>query len=302
MIDEGQALASLISRLDGQLTIILDEVDKWIESEATLAWPTLDRLRAMSDEGRAQVLLIGYESLSLAAENDRFPFAGRGNKLHIGPLEYSDVDRLVTEPLGELGLRFARKEELLNLIWSTTSGMPHIIQDVCDHLVDLAFSLKGDRLITKATLDSAINSAPTVRTFRHGVVNCSFPLAEAIAGVISMNDRDRSQGTSAKPIPEPAAASMTIDEIVAVLEKEDYIYDSADVERALAYLELRFVVQAVDSARTQWVWTNEVARDTMRHMIDNTGRKRWLASILRHHIEGAWRARYQLLEGARRAR
>jgi hypothetical protein len=298
VIDEARALANLIGGLEGQLTIILDEVDKWIESEAAIAWPTLDRLRAMSDEGRAQVLLIGYESLALAAENDRFPFAGRGNKLPIGPLEHSEVDRLVTKPLEELGLQLEGKEQLLNLIWSTTSGMPHIVQDICHHIVDQAFSHKGNRMVTMAMLNSAINSAPTVRTFRRGVTNCGFPLAEAIAGVVSLADRDTHSEGSAEPHTEGSSASMTISEIASVLEEGGYVYDAPDVERALAYLELRFVLQPIDSSRTRWMWTNEVASETTRQTIDKTGMERWLSSLLRHHLEGTWRARYELLEHA----
>ena len=291
IIDEAQALGSFIDNNPGQFTIILDEVDRWVETEAADGWPGLDRLRAMCDEGKAQVLLIGYESLSLAADNDRFPFAGRGNKQRIGPLERPDVDDLVTQPLAELGLELDGKEPILNRIWTASSGMPHIVQDICSLLIDLAFqSNPPSKRLTVAMLTTAIQSAATVRNLSQGVINAPLPLAEAIAGVLSIAAAGDSDGQGKE------TRALKNSDIAELLEQGGYRYDARDFERALAYLELRYVIQSIDAARSWWEPTNLIARDNMRQYIVNTDQRRWMSNVLERHDEGRWRDRYLLLE------
>lgn len=288
-IDESQALKNLIRELPGKLTVILDEVDRWIEYEAKEAWPTLDALRGMSDEGRAKVILIGYESLALAAENDRFPFFGRGNKLRLGALTRPEAEHLIIDPMNEMGLEFLAQEQIINHIWFTTSGMPHLIQDICSHIVSQAFSKDGDRTVNMSMLKAAIDSASAVRAFRNPFTRCHLPLAEAVAGVVSILHSD----ADAK---RESHEAFTIDEICVELEKEGYVFDSQDFERALSYLELRYILEAADSARSIWKWTNDIARGVTYKRIEKTGRQRWMKSLLTQHREGSWRSYYKLFE------
>lgn len=56
--DEAQVLNEIVSSAEGQLTILLDEVDHLVRNEAKSGWAFLDRLRAITDRGRARVILL----------------------------------------------------------------------------------------------------------------------------------------------------------------------------------------------------------------------------------------------------
>jgi hypothetical protein len=280
-VDEARALQTLISQVEGRLTIILDEVDGWLRREASTGWTAIDRLRAMTDDGKAKVILIGYESLEAAAGSDRFPLAARGDITRLGPLERDAIDELVVVPMSELKLRLEPERWLLDRIWDATSGLPHIVQDICSQLVS-ACNVRGKKtqVVRPDLLKVVLHSSAAYTKFRKGVLNSDFPLAEMIAGITSVKGKD---------------VVFSNREIVAHLEEVEYTYDSDEFALALSYLELRSVFQPVDVDRVQWTWVNRNMREAMAASIAGVGYERWLLDRIRRHREGSWRKRYQVL-------
>jgi hypothetical protein len=280
-IDEAKALSSTIGLFEGKLTIILDEVDGWIERESEKGWQALDQLRAMTDHGMARVILVGYELLNAAAGNDKFPLAGRGEKYLLGPLNRTSMNELVLSPLAELGIRLDPENEILERIWQNSSGMPHIVQDLCSHLVSLSLGGKQHKKILNiADLKAAINNSHSYRTFRRGIYNSDFPLAEAIAGITSIKfDKD----------------NFWIKEVAEILEDEGYSYDGKEFELALSYLELRAVIHSLDSEKTLWGWVSTIMREGMKNLIQGSEYNRWLIDVLERHKEASWKKTYKIL-------
>jgi len=282
---DADALDRIISTVNGELTIILDEVDGWIRQEAHESWPALDRLRGMTDEGRAKVILVGYEGLKRAAQDDRFPFALRGELIHLGPLPRADFDGLVTLPMADLKIRLSQKDDLLNKIWLRTSGFPHLVQDICGRLVERAIRQRVSA-VTAEDLEAVTAESEHFKSFTRGVINGHFPLAEAVcyAIIIVHGNEQKSPVTNYQ-------APVSLNKIIAVLSEFNYSYDSWEMESAMNSLELRWILKPVGNERARWAWVNEYQYERAKNILYGTGRENLLADLLDKHKRGPWRRR-----------
>ena len=295
--DEAKAVQSLINRFEGKLTIILDEVDSWIHEESDQLWPCLDKLRSFTDNGRARVILVGYESLSIAARYHKFPLTSRGQLRLLGALDFEAVKRLTIEPLEELEIGIERRseEQILNRIWKTTSGFPHLVQDICANIVKLT---REDRThnrrsaVTMALTESAISQSGALKLFIDRIVDKDFPLARAIAAICST-----SEDTPLASKEASGTRVFTISEISRQLESSDagFVYNDSDFDLALTALELRSVLRPANSQRTRWLWVNEPARQNMETNIKDTGYSRFIQDLVHQHQVGRWRESFKKL-------
>lgn len=288
-LDEVKSLDIFISSFSGQLTIILDEVDGWIEREALSGWTAIDRLRALTDRGKANVILVGYESLQAAAENHRFPLFNRGDHLPLGPLNRDAVKEIILAPLAELRIRLSPENEIIERVWQASSGFPHLVQDICKHMVEKCLGSNDkkhvvDNNITKA----AIDDSEAVAIYRRGVINSDFPLAEAIAGLTCMSSTASQNARNVRD-------TFSNDEIAGLLEQCGYEFDGREYDLALSYLSLRAILRPIDSKRSDWAWVNSFARQDMEKRIAKLGFNRWRDSVMRQHAEGSWKERYRVL-------
>jgi hypothetical protein len=282
---EANALDGIISAVNGELTIILDEVDGWIRQEAHESWPALDRLRGMTDEGRAKVILVGYEALKRAAQDDRFPFALRGEVIHLGPLTRRDFDDLVTLPMGDLKIELQQREVLLDKIWLRTSGFPHLVQDICGRLVERAIKQRRSE-VTAEDLGTVTAESEHFKSFTRGMISGDFPLAEAVCyATIVAHTKDKKS-----PAPNFQTA-VSLNQIIAVLKEFDYSYDSWEMESAMSSLELRWILKPIGNERDRWVWVNEYQYERARKVLFGTGKENLLGDLLEKHKVGLRRRR-----------
>lgn len=291
-VDEVKALEVFISSFEGQLTIVLDEVDGWIEREALSGWTTIDRLRALTDRGKANVILVGYETLQAAAENHRFPLYNRGDHLLLGPLNRVAVRELILTPLAELKIKLSPENEIIERIWQASSGLPHLVQDICKHIVAKCLGATPKKYVVDNNLTkAAIDDSESFATYRRGVINCDFPLAEAIAGLTCMSTQlfGKQEGNA------DAEFTISDNEIASFLEEAGYLFDGKEYELALSYLELRSIIRPVDSTRSTWMWVNKFARKDMERKISKLGFERWRDGVMRQYKDGSWKSRYKVL-------
>lgn len=297
LLDETKALQGLFARFHGKLTIVLDEVDAWIHEEADRLWPSIHTLRSFTDNGRARVILVGYESLAVAARYHKFPLTERGQTKILGALDFGAVKDLILEPLDELRVKIEprSKEQILNRIWKTTSGFPHLVQDILGNVVKLTLDDRArgrERPVTMATLESAISQSAALKAFLQRIVDKDFPLARAIAAVCALSGRSSAnQGDSGE------GRALTVGEIARRLEEDvrGFEYSESDFELALTALELRAVLQPANAERTRWLWVNELARKSMEVSFRDVGHKRFFEDLVREHEEGKWRGSFKKL-------
>jgi hypothetical protein len=297
---DARVLDGIISQFEGELTIILDEVDGWIEQEAAAGWPTVRQLRALTSDGRVRVILVGYESLMVAIESKRFPFHQCGETCLLGPLDRAAVDDLVRQPLAELNVRLEPESEMLETIWRETSGLPHLVQDICAKLLALCDGSQRKVVLTNRDLSTAISNATSLTMFRIGVFRSSFPLAEFIAGVTAFT-LHRNTEVQMDDCAEYLKDSfffgkdyITTGGIRDLLDGAGYKYDDEDFTLALNNLKLNLILRAIDEAETMWSWVNQLRRETMITSIRGLGYQRWENDNKEKHHSGKWRGLYKI--------
>ena len=75
LADPITVLAQLIRKFPSQLTIVLDEVDEWIQQEALNGWQALSRLRSLTED-YARVVFVGYQNSFLRNPKRPVPILG----------------------------------------------------------------------------------------------------------------------------------------------------------------------------------------------------------------------------------
>jgi hypothetical protein len=292
-------LERLISKFPSQLTIILDEVDQWLTQESQTGWTALNTLRAITED-KARVIFVGYQVLSAATRSDEFPFWERGSTHMLGPLSRDEIDKLVSDPLGELGILLQPAEGVLNRIWHTSSGYPHIVQDICYGLVEVygrtISATSRKRTLGIDELDAAILGSDAATQLSRARIGRTFPLAEAISGIISLGDTKSGTVSPGDAKASPARRNVSNQAIIdALSENKIFAYNSSEFDLALTYLEVRGVIRAMNIERTHWSYVNEIARASHHRAITFSGYRNWLADIIGAHCEGKWRAKYAML-------
>ena len=126
------------------LTIIIDEIDGLLETDKKRSWSVLRKLQGLVDQIRTvsagagtltNVILVGFSKLYSAMYDDSFPFFGRCKRIVVGNLGRDAVEKLISEPLAELGFRIRERQQVLDRIMDETGGMPSIVQSICDEAI-----------------------------------------------------------------------------------------------------------------------------------------------------------------------
>jgi starch synthase len=121
---------------DKALVLLLDEADKLIPAEQDMEWPLFNRLRALANTGRVQFLLCGEQALRQALHTSIGPLFNSPNEIILGPLEFHDVQMLITDPMKSLEIELVGKKEIINRIFEVSAGHPNIVQRLCARLTE----------------------------------------------------------------------------------------------------------------------------------------------------------------------
>ncbi len=170
-----------------------------------------------------------------------------------------------------------QSEEVITKIRKKTGGMPHIVQDICNIMLNDCLREKK-KSITPRIVTNAFNKSQKYNDFIRGMINCGFPLAEAIAGIVALHCKD---------------GSVLTRKIVSSLTDIGHVYDGEDFELAISYLELRHVIVAADDFRSSWRIWNDALREYMTHVIASRSFETWLSALIQKHEKGIWRNTYQ---------
>lgn len=291
--NEAKALAYLVSFVKGKLTIVLDEVDGWLQQDTANSWRAIDQLRAITDDGYAKVILVGYEALSIAVSQPRFPLGGRGGRISVDPLKKPETERLIVEPMKELNVRMNELAHIVNRIWGISSGLPHLVQDICGHMLRLAPVTPSSmpiRVVGPNELITAIDRSVELNRYLNSVTEPVFPLALAVASLFSYSSAQLPESYEAEEDDDPPP--FLVKEITSRLSEKGYEVEIEDLKLALMHLELRFMLQPTNNSRTRWVWRNQRARRRLASTIVGYGEEWWFESLRRKHETDNWRELY----------
>lgn len=150
-------LQRLITTRYGSVLIIIDEIDGLIKSDRSRSWSTMRKLQGLSDTGRATFVLIGFKELFHALSDNSFPLYQRCRTLVLENLSKDATEKLIIEPMKELGITIVEEWEVAGRIFYETGGMPSIIQSICREAIRILAENKTAE-ITPDLIDSIINS------------------------------------------------------------------------------------------------------------------------------------------------
>jgi len=247
-----------------------------------------------------KIVLVGYETLATVLEDHKFPFYARGGKgkTLLSPIERDNIRDLILQPMMELGIQLEPKEQFIERIWRTSLGLPNIVQDLCQVLVDLSFKNKK-RTVNINDLNYAIHSSSALGNLTGAVLESGFPLAKLIAGISSLytkspNNEDFHIVDEISDLDKDLkdAPIFTIKSIIDRLSKYGYIYHDNEMNLALTHLELRLIIKKSNEGRTQWYWHFYHARKTVAERVLGIGLDNWIKGLVDAHINGPWREEY----------
>jgi len=136
------------------ITILLDEVDALLQHDQRRGWELARILRALTQEGYIRFVFCGERVLDQALHDPASPFFNFCDVIRLGYLDARDVQRIILEPMAEMGLEVLEPEGLVERMMDITSGHPNLVQYLCRDLIVLANKRRG-RSISLADLERA---------------------------------------------------------------------------------------------------------------------------------------------------
>jgi len=140
---------------DKPLVLLLDEADKLVPVDRANGWVLFKALRALSNSGRAQIVLSGERSLRDALRDPKSPLFNFANEILLGPLDFRAVEELITRPMKQLEIELVDEKTIVDHIWAFTSGHPNIVQHLCRRLIE-RLNERGTRRITLDDVNAVI--------------------------------------------------------------------------------------------------------------------------------------------------
>ena len=143
----------------GQTVVLeLDEVDNLLRYDLVNDLRILQIFRSLSDEGLCRFVLCGERVLDTVARDAALPLQAFCSTQRLGYLAQEDAQKLVREPLADLGIALQDPDRLSAEIVSLSGRHPNILQAICQLLVERVAS-RPERIILKDDLEAVGQSA-----------------------------------------------------------------------------------------------------------------------------------------------
>lgn len=128
-------LERMRQRYDGPIIFFLDEFDKvltWHHDDDTL----LNALRASSNQGHSRYIVGGFREVMRAFSDLESPLYNFARPIRLKEFSREQAAAMILDPLEKLGVRFERRNDVVNRIFDETAGQPNLIQFYCSILVE----------------------------------------------------------------------------------------------------------------------------------------------------------------------
>ncbi len=212
---------------DGRVVLLIDEADAFVHADREKGYATLQKLRAVSEEGRAQFILAGFWSLYKQAALDyQSPLKNFGRVLTVGALEEEACRALAIKPMERMGIRW-ESEELLTKLITETGRRANLISLACD----TALHALGQ----------------TERTIAHEHLRKAFAdtrLRDALLGWgdLGEDEIERRRDRIVVYATAPLAPPFSLPDVVKLLECQGYSPGPESLKQSLERLALAFVL------------------------------------------------------------
>lgn len=211
-----------------RVLFLVDEADKFIESETKNGCKTLHMFRSLSEEGICHFIFAGFWKLYRIATYDyQSPIKNFGEILQIGALEPNACRKLSTIPMRHLNIRYD-SDVLIKKMLFETGGRANLIAITCSEIIQ-KIDIR-QRVILKKDLDNALYSTIMKNALKEW--------RELSGNDIEANKLDRFIVYAGMMMNK-----FNLKELLQYMKDRQYPFDPVDVEQSLARLELAFVLE-----------------------------------------------------------
>ncbi len=206
---------------------LIDEADTFIRHEREQGYPTLNILRQLSESGHCSFILAGFWHLyDYSVLDYQSPLKNFGEVMQLGALENDACRDLITQPMENMGIRYA-SNALVNDLIEQTGQRANLISIACNEILKQLG--KTQRVIEAGDIHRALQSDSITRAME-GWKNLS--------GIAEDDRIDRIIVYSMI-----MQEKFSLGELVATVETHGFSLRISALERSLARLELAFILQ-----------------------------------------------------------
>lgn len=234
-------VAAVSQRAEGRKVLLLiDETDLFLRHEASHGYPQLAALRAISEEGRGHFMLAGFWDLYEAVTLDfASPLRNFGEVIHVDGLEEDACQALATEPMARLGVHFATPD-LPRMLVAACGRRANLVAIVCQHL--LSQLGRAERVIDAAQVQAALASDPVFDALAGWARLTPDPAANRLDRIVVYRLACAQLGAVGE-------RGVGLEDLLADFDAATVAIDAEALRRALARLQLAYVIRRDDSGR-----------------------------------------------------
>jgi hypothetical protein len=235
-------VAQLGSSSDGQVVILLDEIDRLLEWDRQQTADSVPEAffracRSLSQDGRAQFVFSGERTIASRLWDPHSPHWNFCRPVQLRQLTREAASALLVQPLQSMNIRIGEPTVFAREAWHRTSGHPQIVQHLGDRLVRL-LDTRTDR--TTLVLDAEeILAVTETYEFAEHYLHTYWGQATELERAISLIVAEK-----------PVSAS----ELEGRLAEEG-LHQEGDISEALRMLNLYGVIEESDEGfalRAKW--------------------------------------------------
>ncbi|SFR77102.1 Predicted ATPase, AAA+ ATPase superfamily [Mitsuaria sp. PDC51] len=236
-------VAKLGERGEGQVVIILDEIDQLLDWDST---PSNDSVpegffracRSLSQEGAAHFVFSGERRIANRLWDPLSPHWNFCREVQLAQLDRSDALSLLIDPLRAMNIQIVDGSAFENEAWSRTSGHPQIVQYLGDRLIR-SLDDRADRRNLTLSAEDVVDTTETFEFAEHYLTTYwgqATPFEKAVSRAV-------------------AAGATTSAEIIERLPGDETAWGENTLAGALRMLRLYGVVEERDGQlqmRASW--------------------------------------------------
>jgi len=207
--------------------LLLDEADLFIREEIANRYTTLKEFRALSENGQCYFVIAGFWYLyEIAVSAYYSPLNNFGESIKIGALEYEACQDLATKPMTLLGIRYASKD-LVEQIITAMGQRANLVAIACDEMVKQLPSHR--RMLNQKNIRDAFDSDR---------------MREALGGWLQLSDDDQIDRLARIIVyARIEAGEFSLTDVMGVLNAHDYVYTTVQLNKSLECLELAYIIR-----------------------------------------------------------
>jgi len=220
-------IISFISKSEKSYILLIDEADKFIVNEKKNSYKILNVFRKLSEEGRCSFVLAGFWELYKYAVLDyQSPLKNFGEIIEIGALEYEACQKMIKEPMKQLGFEF-ENEDVIEKIIEKTGQRANLIALVCHNIIENLG--KEKRVIDKTASEKAMKQKNVTELFNSWRELDSSKRANRLDRIIVYATVKRD--------------FFTLNDLLEKLKNEGLSIDIADLEKSIERLIVSYTIQ-----------------------------------------------------------